>query len=55
MLNVSTILFGGRYTFTITYFCGYGVFCEISIHRYSQPETDLISVKSAEISYLSWT
>ena len=26
MLNVSTISFGGRYTFTITYFFGYGVF-----------------------------
>ena len=55
MLNVSTISFGGRYTFTITYFCGYGAFWEISIHRYSQPETESISVKGAEMLYLSWT
>ena len=51
MLNVSTISFGGRYTFTITYFCGYGAFWKISIHRYSQPETESISVKGAEMSY----
>ena len=55
MLNLSTISFGGLYTFTITYFCGYGAFCEISMHRYSHPETESINVKGAEISYLSWT